>query len=85
MTIPKFETWFCEAYLKPWIHYIPMKDDYSDLSSAIEFAISENQQVETIVKNANKYCAQYYNTERQFALGGLVMTRYFANLREVKP
>ena len=77
MTDPKFETWFCEAHLKPWIHYIPMKDDYSDLSAAVEFALSENQKVETIVKNAKKYCSQYFDAKRQFALGGMVMTRYF--------
>lgn len=82
MTEPKFETWFCEAHLKPWIHYIPMKDDYSDLSSALEFVLSEHQRVEKIVENANKYCSQYFDTKRQFALGAMVMDNYFKLAKE---
>ena len=78
MPQPKFETWFCESFLKPWFHYIPLeKDDYSDLHEKIDFSINNPIEVKDIIANANQYCAQYHDKDRQFYLGSIVMNRYF--------
>ena len=31
MPRPKYESWFMEGRLQPGVHYIEIKDDYSDL------------------------------------------------------
>ena len=31
MAPPKIESWLMEGLLEPWVHYVPLADDYSDL------------------------------------------------------
>ena len=44
--------------LEPWTHYIPVKDDLSDLQFSVEFAVQMKNaaQVQGIIKNANAWC-----------------------------
>lgn len=78
MPHPKFETWFCESFLSPWFHYIPLEeDDYSDLQEKIDFVFNNHAQVKRIIANANQYCSQYHDADRQFYLGSIVMDGYF--------
>jgi len=44
--------------LKPWIHYIPVHKDLSDLAKVVNLVLSNNtqQQMKTIVQNANEWC-----------------------------
>lgn len=48
------------ASLTPWQHYVPVKDDLSDLEDAISFLVDPaNEHVtRSIVANANQWCAQ---------------------------
>jgi hypothetical protein len=43
--------WFYEDY-KPYIHYIPIKDDFSDLQSQYEWCELHQDECEEIVKNS---------------------------------
>ncbi len=44
--------------LKPWVHYIPVHKDLSDLAKVVNLVLSNNtqQQMKTIVQNANEWC-----------------------------
>ena len=44
--------------LEPWTHYIPVKEDMSDLKHGVEFALKQKNsaQVQGIIKNANAWC-----------------------------
>eukprot|EP00986_Skeletonema_menzelii_P011180 scaffold5677_cov153-Skeletonema_menzelii.AAC.8 len=44
--------------LEPWTHYIPVKEDLSDLKHSVEFAVQQKNsaQVQGIIKNANAWC-----------------------------
>ena len=37
MPRPKYESWFMEGRLQPGVHYIEIKDDYSDLEDKIQY------------------------------------------------
>lgn len=76
MTRPKFETWFCESQLLPGVHYIPIKDDFSDLAEQFEYYSSNPKACIEISRNAREYTSQFLNQERQYALGGLAIDRY---------
>lgn len=54
---PKYSSYWSHE-LEPWTHYIPVKDDLSDLEFSVEFAVQSKNaaQVQGIIKNANAWC-----------------------------
>lgn len=59
MPKPKFETWFMEGMLQPGIHYVQVKDDFSDLEDVIAYYSSKNEEAEEIIKSANDYVKKF--------------------------
>lgn len=53
-------TWVDYFYhqLVPWTHYIPVRQDLSDLVAHIEWVISHPNQSRAIVESANRWCSQ---------------------------
>ena len=49
------------SYLKPYIHYVPIKEDFSDLKEVIEWCLNNNEKCEEIIKNANEYGKIFLN------------------------
>jgi len=52
--------------LKPWIHYIPIKSDLSDLIQRIEWCRENDDICETIAKNAFQYVVENITKEKMF-------------------
>ncbi len=77
MTRPKFETWFMEGTLIPAYHYVELKDDYSDLEEKIHYYTHHPDEAKAIVRNANRYVAQFRNESRERLIGMLVLQKYF--------
>ena len=50
--------------LQPWEHYIPIRDDLSDLVQHVQFATSINHTaiVQLIIYNANEWCRRHMTT-----------------------
>lgn len=76
MPNPKFETWFCESFLEPNVHYLKVADDLSDVDEVIEHALENRQFCQTIRENANAYCRLFLNMTRQYQLGRFVVDKY---------
>ena len=77
MTKPKFETWFMEGKLIPNYHYVLIKNDYSDLEEKINYYITNTEETEYIIKNANHYVAQFKNNKSEDWLQLKILERYF--------
>jgi hypothetical protein len=41
--------------VKPWVHFIPFKEDYSDLAERIQWARDHDDEAQIIVKQAKEY------------------------------
>ena len=54
MPKPKYESWFMEGKLRDGVHYIQVKDDFSDAEEKIEFYSNKNDKCLEIIDNANK-------------------------------
>jgi len=56
---------YFQTELEPWVHYIPVKGDLSDLYEIAEYAVSEqnDEAVKQIIRNANQWCLSRLNTE----------------------
>ena len=51
------EQWYYKG-LEPYVHYIPLKEDISDLEAKILWAKNHSDKVEKIIQNANEFANQ---------------------------
>ena len=78
MPEPKFETWFMEGCLIPDVHYIKIKDDYSDIDDKIAFYLAHPNKCKEIIYNSNRYIEQFKNQKKERLLALMVISNYFS-------
>lgn len=57
MSKPRYHSWLCEPYLIPGVHYVEVKEDFTDLKETIEWC-----------KNNDARCKEIANNGRSFIL-----------------
>jgi len=77
MRRPRYETWFMEGRLIPDVHYVLLKDDYSDLQEKIEHYQKYPGDALAIIRKANQWVAQFLNRDQERLLGLMVIAKYF--------
>ncbi|MEO0572415.1 MAG: glycosyl transferase family 90 [Bacteroidota bacterium] len=85
MPKPKYETWFMEGTLLPNVHYIALKDDFSDLEAQLSHYLEHEKEASEIIKNANAHVQGFKNPKLENALCLLVMDKYFTQSGQLKP
>ncbi|QNI01466.1 lipopolysaccharide A protein [Halomonas sp. SH5A2] len=83
MRRPSFETWFMEGTLLPGYHYVLLKDDYSDLEDKVIYYREHPCEAKEVISNANRYVAQFMNTEKERLIGLLIMQKYFERTHQL--
>ena len=58
-----FKQYF-EAGLEPYVHYIPVKKDFSDLESQIMWAKNNDDKAQQIVKNAQTFAKNFFQKDQ---------------------
>ena len=76
MPKPKYETWFMEGRLLPNVHYIEIKDDYSDLEEKLAFYSSHLEESQAIIDAAHAHVDQFFNKDLEDLLSLMVIDRY---------
>ncbi len=77
MPRPKYETWFMEGKLKGGVHYIEIRDDFSDLEEKLNYYIDHEAEAREIVKHANAFVEKFRNDELEELISLMVMQKYF--------
>jgi hypothetical protein len=80
---PKFETWFMEGTLIPNVHYVQIKDDYSDLEERMLYYINNPEEAQKIINNAHQYIEQFKNKKRERLISILVLRDYFSRTNQL--
>jgi len=65
MPVPKICSWFMEDKLVPFVHYIPLNDDFSDLEEKYEWCLNNMGSCESISKNATQYIEQFMDQDKE--------------------
>lgn len=78
MPKPEYETWFMEGSLIAGVHYIEVKDDFSDAEDKISYYLKNIDEAKTIIKNANNYVEQFKDLKREKLISLLVLNKYYA-------
>ncbi|MEX2381179.1 MAG: glycosyl transferase family 90 [Opitutales bacterium] len=73
----KYESWFMEGRLVPGVHYVEVKEDYSDLEEKLEYYRRESGEAEDIVRNANAWVRQFMDRKREQKILLTLLWRYF--------
>ena len=84
MPKPKYETWFMEGLLVADVHYIVIKDDYSDLEQRLNYYIKNQDKAQQIIENANAYVQQFKDTKNERLISLLIMKKYFEKTNQTQ-
>ena len=84
MPKPKYETWFMEGLLVADVHYIVIKDDYSDLEQRLNYYIKNQDKAQQIIENANVYVQQFKDTKNERLISLLIMKKYFEKTNQTQ-
>jgi len=76
MPKPKYETWFMEGKLKPNVHYVEVKDDFSDLEEKINLYIEHPAKALPIINNAKNHVKRFQNKTFEELLCLKVLEKY---------
>jgi hypothetical protein len=77
MPEPRYETWFMEGALLPDVHYICIKDDFSNFEERIRYFIGHPEKLAEIAENANIHVQQFQNPEQEDLISLKVLEKYF--------
>lgn len=76
MKKPTVESWTMEGLLVPYVHYIPIKDDLSDLDEIIKWCENNDDKCLEIVKNANNFMKKFENIENEVIIFNMIKYHY---------
>lgn len=82
-TKPKYETWFMEGKLIGGVHYVEIKDDFSDLDEKLTYYATHIEAAEEIIKNANAYTKQFQDKKREDYISIKVLEKYFQKTNQL--
>ncbi|EIV1854940.1 glycosyl transferase family 90 [Vibrio vulnificus] len=77
MSKPKYETWFMEGRLQAGVHYVEVKEDYSDLIEKMDYYLEHEQEALGIIANAHQWVEQFKDLKRERLISLMVADKYF--------
>ena len=84
MAHPKIESWLMEGLLQPYVHYVPLKDDYSDLDEILDWCKSNDDKCKEIVINAQQFMRQFQDFNNEILIFNMIKDHYTNNITLVK-
>lgn len=70
-------SWFMEDMLIPYLHYVPLADDFSDLFEVYNWCLNNINECDIISKNATKYMEDFLDEENEEYVTNEVIKQYF--------
>ncbi len=74
----RFETWFMEGALKPGVHYIEVKDDWSDFEEQVNYYLQNPAEAQKMLENAHAHVAQFQDENREDLVCIKTLEKYFS-------
>lgn len=82
MPPPTVATWIMEDQLEPWVHYVPLAQDFSDLLEKTMWCIANVQECEAIGIAGRCFMHQFMDEDVENAVEYVVLQRVVAELRK---
>ena len=69
-----------EGLLSPYVHYVPILDDYTDLKDKLVWCNENVEKGKDILSNSKKFISQFLNYDRERLVMKKTLNRYFKNV-----
>jgi hypothetical protein len=76
MPKPYIETWKLENELKEYVHYVPLKNDFSDLDTQMEWCYKNIDTCKHIAYMSKLYAFQFLDIEKEMNIIKRVIALY---------
>ena len=76
MPVPWVETWKLESFTKPYVHFVPVKDDFDDLTDVIRWCEENEDTCKKISYQSKLFGLQFFNKLRERRLMSSVIQSY---------
>ena len=80
MRKPRIVSWAMEDKLEPFVHYIPLLDDFSDFKEKIEWANNNQDKCKQISSNATNFIEQFLDEKKERQIEKLVLEKYLSTM-----
>lgn len=83
MPAPTCETCFCEGLLRPWVHYVPLNDDLSDVKEKYEWILQNPKYAQNIRQRSRDWALRFsFSEQRRF--GARVLSLALSEMRRLQ-
>lgn len=65
MPKPRYHSWMCEPWMKPDVHYIEVKRDWSDLEEKVKFLKANDEFARKVADNGKRFMLQFMNEKQE--------------------
>ena len=65
MPKPRFHSWVCEPWMKPDVHYIEVKRDWSDFPEKVDFLRKNDDFAHKVAMNGKEFMEQFRDSNRE--------------------
>ena len=69
-----------EDKLEPFVHYIPLADDFSDAKERFDWAMNHESECIEISRNASQFIAQFLDLKTEVLIECAVIQCYLDNI-----
>ncbi|WP_420393082.1 glycosyl transferase family 90 [Acuticoccus sp.] len=83
MPRPTYESWACEGLLEPFVHYVPVRPNLSDLEQVLGWCREHDDACEAIARNGRAFMAPFWDEPADLALADAISTEYARRIRIV--
>jgi len=84
MPPPTRESFILESNLKPWIHYVPLKYDTSDLAEKVMYCELNEEKCKQISQAATAWMRNFSSRWRLFRLGATVLQAHLKIMQDLE-
>jgi hypothetical protein len=85
MQTPRFTSWAMEEFLEPWVHYIPLNEDLTDVEEKIQWMRNNDEKAQTIAKRGTLWMKDLSRSaeakEEDKQIQKEILRRYSAHFR----
>ncbi len=76
MPKPSIVSWLMEDMLKPGIHYVEIKSDFSNLEEKYNWCLNNLDECKKIAENGKKYIEQFFDSNKERDITNRVLNIY---------
>lgn len=77
MPAPTVEGWLMHSRMEPDVHYIRVRDDYSDAEEKIRYYNAHPDEAKRIAEASRRWALQFADSRREKIISYLVLLKYF--------